>query len=92
MHRCKPRWINDCDTLIHKHTYGNNKPELHTKEYFVGFVTVKDRAGASRTNKLLCQLQMTLPVKHRYGRGYDNGGNMYVEKYCVQRRMLDTKL
>jgi hypothetical protein len=37
--------------LIHKHTYGNNKPELHTKEYFVGFVTVKDRTGASMTKK-----------------------------------------
>jgi len=75
--------------LIHGHTCGNNKPELHTKEYFVGFVTVKDRAGASMTNKILCQLQMTLLVKHRYGQGNDNGGNMKVEKYCVKRKMLD---
>ena len=52
MHRCKPCWKNDCDTLIHRHTYGNNKPERHTKEYCVGFATVKDRAGASMTNKI----------------------------------------
>lgn len=55
-------------------------------------MTVKDRAGASITNKILCQLQMTLLVKHMYGQGYYNIGNMNVEKYCVQTRMLDIKL
>jgi hypothetical protein len=64
--------------------YDNNKPELHKKEYFVGLVTVSDRADASMIKRIVCQLHIISLVRHMYHHDYDNGSNTKVGKYYVK--------
>ncbi|XP_063788817.1 uncharacterized protein LOC134944173 [Pseudophryne corroboree] len=50
---------------------------VRIKEHFLGFLPLKETTGAGMTEIIIHQLEeMSLPVAHLRGQGYDNGSNM----------------
>ncbi|XP_075056896.1 uncharacterized protein LOC142143080 [Mixophyes fleayi] len=55
---------------------------VHIREHFLGFLPLKETSGAGMTDIILNQLQeMSLPIEHLRGQGYDNGSNMKGDIY-----------
>ncbi|XP_076039330.1 zinc finger MYM-type protein 1-like [Oratosquilla oratoria] len=82
-------------TMILRYVDIKKEPEVSQhqvsiKEFFLGFVPLKETTGAFMTETLVDELQnVGLQIDNLRGQGYDNGSNMKGKHNGVQQRVLD---